>query len=158
MPQYDQMNRGAADIKRLNENRQGSLLDFIEDFESLPGYVDDYETLLTDNRIWKAATWWILLASFRRACAQPGFYRADVARVGRCPGICAKNNPTRVYERIDFDIPVGTNGDSMTLIWFACRNCAKIEPHHQAVRGLVAQRTLAPLSATTTKLRRLRGQ
>src|SRR5881628_2602027 len=40
-------------IKRLNENRQGSLLDFIEDFTNrFPTYVDEYETLLTDNRIW----------------------------------------------------------------------------------------------------------
>jgi NADH-quinone oxidoreductase subunit D len=56
MPQYQAMKtRNAREMKALNENRQGSLLDFIEDFtRRFPAYVDDYETLLTDNRIWKA--------------------------------------------------------------------------------------------------------
>src|SRR6478752_73280 len=55
MPQYQAMkSRNEREMKALNENRQGSLLDFIEDFtRRFPGYVDDYETLLTDNRIWK---------------------------------------------------------------------------------------------------------
>src|SRR4051812_20577196 len=54
MPQYDLSNRNKKEVERLNANRQGSLLDFLEDFTSrFPAYVDDYETLLTDNRIWK---------------------------------------------------------------------------------------------------------
>jgi len=49
--------KNEADLKRLNANRQGSLLDFIEDFtDRFPKYVDEYETLLTDNRIWKQRT------------------------------------------------------------------------------------------------------
>ncbi len=58
MPQYQSTNqRSAAEIARLNGNRQGSLLDFVEDFTNrFPGYVDDYETLLTENRIWKQRT------------------------------------------------------------------------------------------------------
>ena len=41
-------------VKEMNQNREGSLLDFIWDFtERFPACVDDYETLLTDNRIWK---------------------------------------------------------------------------------------------------------
>ena len=55
MPQYlANKIRGEKAVKKLNENRQGSLLDFIEDFTNrFPAYVDEYETLLTDNRIWK---------------------------------------------------------------------------------------------------------
>src|SRR6201981_250400 len=58
MPQYTVTHRrNAKEIARLNANRQGSLLDFIEDFpRRFPGYVDDYETLLTENRIWKQRT------------------------------------------------------------------------------------------------------
>ena len=58
MPQYQPSRfRSASDLKALNRNRQGSLLDFIEDFtERFPGCVDDYETLLTENRIWKQRT------------------------------------------------------------------------------------------------------
>src|SRR5215212_2819265 len=53
MPLYmAQHTRNARTMKALNENRQGSLLDFIEDFTNrFPVYVDEYETLLTDNRI-----------------------------------------------------------------------------------------------------------
>ncbi|HID50336.1 MAG TPA: NADH-quinone oxidoreductase subunit D, partial [Chromatiales bacterium] len=62
-----------ADVARLNQNRSGSLLDFIEDFtERFPGYVDEYETLLTDNRIWKQRTVNIGVVSPERAL-QLGF-------------------------------------------------------------------------------------
>ena len=52
MPQYEVSRiKNAETVKKLNQNRQGSLLDFIEDFtRRFPKYVDDYETLLTDNR------------------------------------------------------------------------------------------------------------
>jgi NADH-quinone oxidoreductase subunit D len=55
MPQYKASKvRNAAAIKELNVNRQGSLLDFLQDFcNRFPTYIDEYETLLTDNRIWK---------------------------------------------------------------------------------------------------------
>src|SRR5690606_585396 len=56
MPQHkmDSKYRSKREIKQFNENRDGSLLDFIEAFtERFPKCVDEYETLLTDNRIWK---------------------------------------------------------------------------------------------------------
>lgn len=55
MPKYELNKFKNADaIKRLNENRSGSMLDFLQDFtDRFPRYVDEYETLLTDNRIWK---------------------------------------------------------------------------------------------------------
>ena len=58
MPQHEATKfRSTKEISKLNENRQGSLLDFIEDFTNrFPTYVDEYETLLTDNRIWKQRT------------------------------------------------------------------------------------------------------
>ncbi|HKC44783.1 MAG TPA: NADH-quinone oxidoreductase subunit D, partial [Burkholderiales bacterium] len=50
MPQYRPSGfRSEKEVAKLNEARSGSLLDFIEDFTNrFPGYVDDYETLLTD--------------------------------------------------------------------------------------------------------------
>jgi NADH-quinone oxidoreductase subunit D len=56
------------------------VLDFLEDFtESFPGYVDEYETLLTDNRIWKQRTVGIGVvdAGSRQGA---GFHRPDAAR------------------------------------------------------------------------------
>jgi len=71
MPQYrSQVSRTERALREMNENRQGSLLDFIEDFTNrFPAYVDDYETLLTDNRIWKQRTVGIGVVSPERAIA-----------------------------------------------------------------------------------------
>ena len=68
-------------MARRNGAREGSLLDFIEDFtQRFPGYVDEYETLLTDNRIWKQRTVGIGVVSPERAAAA-GLYRAHAARL-----------------------------------------------------------------------------
>ena len=100
-----------ADIKRLNENRGGSVLDFIEDFtKRFPGAVDEYETLLTDNRIWKQRLVDIAIVSPERAL-QLGLTGAML----RGSGIewdLRRKQPYAMYEQMDFDIPVGTNGDS----------------------------------------------
>src|SRR6185295_9177780 len=71
MPQYAaQRPRNARVMKEMNANRQGTLLDFIEDFtKRFPGYVDDYETLLTENRIWKQRTVGIGVVTAERAMA-----------------------------------------------------------------------------------------
>jgi NADH-quinone oxidoreductase subunit D len=111
MPQYESTNqRSAAEIARLNANRQGSLLDFIEDFtDRFPGYVDDYETLLTDNRIWKQRTVGIGVVSPERAQAL-GF-TGPMLRGSGVAWDLRKKQPYEVYGRMDFDIPVGTHGD-----------------------------------------------
>ena len=95
---------------RLNENRQGSLLDFIEDFtRRFPGYVDEYETLLTDNRIWKQRTVGIGVVSPERALAL-GF-TGPMLRGSGVEWDLRKKQPYEVYEDLAFDIPVGVTGD-----------------------------------------------
>jgi NADH-quinone oxidoreductase subunit D len=102
--------RSAKEINKLNENRQGSFLDFIEDFTNrFPTYVDEYETLLTDNRIWKQRTVGVGVVSPERALAL-GMTGAML----RGSGIewdLRKKQPYEVYADLDFDIPVGVNGD-----------------------------------------------
>ena len=96
--------------KSLNENRQGSLLDFIEDFtDRFPTYVDEYETLLTDNRIWKQRLVGIGVVSPDRAKAL-GF-TGPMLRGSGVEWDLRKKQPYEVYDQIDFDIPVGVNGD-----------------------------------------------
>src|SRR3990167_8724942 len=58
MPQYKKSRwHSEKEVKKMNTNREGSLLDFIEDFTNrFPKLVDEYETLLTDNRIFKQRT------------------------------------------------------------------------------------------------------
>jgi NADH-quinone oxidoreductase subunit D len=111
MPQYTTMQgRNAEAMKRLNENRQGSLLDFIDDFtRRFPKYVDEYETLLTDNRIWKQRLVGIGVVSPERAL-QLGF-TGPMLRGSGIAWDLRKKQPYEVYDKMDFDIPIGTNGD-----------------------------------------------
>jgi NADH-quinone oxidoreductase subunit D len=111
MPQYQPSKwHNEKDVKRLNANRQGSLLDFIWDFtERFPKHVDDYETLLTDNRIWKQRTVGIAVVPPERAL-QLGF-TGPMLRGSGVEWDLRKKQPYEVYHRLDFDIPVGVNGD-----------------------------------------------
>jgi NADH-quinone oxidoreductase subunit D len=111
MPQYqDSPLRSKDDVKRLNTNRTGSLLDFVEDFTSrFPGLVGEYETLLTDNRIWKQRTVGIGVVSPERAKAL-GF-TGPMLRGSGVEWDLRKKQPYEVYERVEFEIPVGVNGD-----------------------------------------------
>ena len=112
MPQYEPSRfRSERDLKELNRNRQGSLLDFIEDFtQRFPKYVDDYETLLTENRIWKQRTVGVGVVSPERALAR-GF-TGPMLRGSGIAWDLRKKQPYEVYDRLEFDIPVGKNGDT----------------------------------------------
>ena len=111
MPQYQPSPiHNARAIARMNENRQGSLLDFIEDFtRRFPTYVDEYETLLTENRIWKQRTVGIGVVTPERAKAL-GF-TGPMLRGSGVAWDLRKKQPYAVYDRVQFDIPVGTTGD-----------------------------------------------
>jgi len=111
MPQYGPSKfRSAKDITRLNETRQGSLLDFIEAFtQRFPKYVDEYETLLTDNRIWKQRLVGIGVVAPERALAL-GF-TGPMLRGSGVEWDLRKKQPYEVYDRLEFEIPIGSNGD-----------------------------------------------
>jgi NADH-quinone oxidoreductase subunit D len=111
MPQYAVSPlRNAKTVKSQNENRQGSLLDFIEDFVNrFPKYVDEYETLLTDNRIWKQRTVDVGIVTPERALALG--MTGPMLRGSGVAWDLRKTQPYEVYANMDFDIPVGVNGD-----------------------------------------------
>ncbi|HWZ73890.1 MAG TPA: NADH-quinone oxidoreductase subunit D [Casimicrobiaceae bacterium] len=111
MPQYQVSKiHNAKAIARMNVNRHGSVLDFIEDFtRRFPGYVDEYETLLTDNRIWKQRTVGIGVVTPERAMAL-GF-TGPMLRGSGVAWDLRKKQPYAVYDRMLFDIPLGTTGD-----------------------------------------------
>ncbi len=112
MPLYEKSRwHSDADIIRLNANRGGSVLDFLDDFTTrFPSYVDEYETLLTDNRIWKQRLVDVGIVSPERAL-QLGLTGAMLRGSG-VEWDLRKKQPYEVYDKLDFDIPVGTNGDS----------------------------------------------
>jgi len=111
MPQYQTSRyRSESQVRQLNENRQGSLLDFIEDFtDRFPQRIDEYETLLTENRVWKQRTVGIGVVSPERAI-QLGF-SGPMLRGSGIEWDLRKKQPYAVYDRMDFDVPVGVNGD-----------------------------------------------
>jgi NADH-quinone oxidoreductase subunit D len=111
MPKYKESKwKSAAEVSKLNEVRSGSLLDFIEDFVTrFPKLVDEYETLLTDNRIWKQRLVKVGVVSPERAL-QLGF-TGPMLRGSGIAWDLRKKQSYAVYDRLDFDIPVGVTGD-----------------------------------------------
>jgi NADH-quinone oxidoreductase subunit D len=111
MPQYRaQHTRNAKVLGEMNANRQGSLLDFIGDFtQRFPKCVDDYETLLTENRIWKQRTVGIGVVTPERAMAL-GF-SGPMLRGSGIEWDLRRKQPYEVYDKLDFQVPIGKNGD-----------------------------------------------
>jgi NADH-quinone oxidoreductase subunit D len=128
MPQYSASKwHSEAEVSKLNDGRQGSMLDFIESFaDRFPGCVDDYETLLTDNRIWKQRTVDIGIVTPERA-VELGF-TGPMLRGSGVEWDLRKKQPYEVYPDLDFDIPVGVNGDCYD------RYLVRIEEMRQSAR------------------------
>ena len=111
MPKYQVSRwRSQKSADRMNAARGGSLLDFIDEFASrFPKAIDEYETLLTDNRIWKQRTVNIGVVTPERAMAL-GF-TGPMLRGSGIAWDLRKKQPYEIYADLDFDIPVGVNGD-----------------------------------------------
>jgi NADH-quinone oxidoreductase subunit D len=128
MPKYQASRwRSQKEVDQLNEARTGSMLDFIEAFaRRFPAAIDEYETLLTDNRIWRQRTVNIGVVSPERAL-QLGFSGPMIRGSGIAWDL-RKKQPYEVYDRMDFDIPVGVNGDCFD------RYLVRVEEMRQSVR------------------------
>jgi NADH-quinone oxidoreductase subunit D len=111
MPKYRESKwKNAAEVKRLNDSRSGSLLDFVEDFvRRFPAIIDEYETLLTDNRIWKQRLVNVGIVTPERAM-QLGFSGPMLRGCGVAWDLRRKQ-PYEVYDQLEFDVPVGVTGD-----------------------------------------------
>lgn len=103
--------RSDKDLERQNIGRDGSVLDFIENFtDRFPKLVDEYETLLTDNRIWKQRT--VDIGIIPPDLARQLGFTGPMIRGSGIPWDLRRKEPYEVYDRLDFEIPVGVNGDS----------------------------------------------
>jgi NADH-quinone oxidoreductase subunit D len=111
MPKYKVSKwKSQKEINDLNKERDGSLLDFLEIFcERFKSKIADYETLLTDNRIWKQRTVDIGIVSPERAL-QLGF-TGPMLRGSGIAWDLRKKQPYEVYDKMKFSIPVGKNVD-----------------------------------------------
>ena len=112
MPKYEKSSlRNKEELNKLNYNREGSLLDFLDDFvQRFPECIDEYENLLTDNRIWKQRTVGIGVVEADRAL-ELGF-TGPMLRGSGVGWDLRKKQPYEVYDKLDFDIPIGKTGDS----------------------------------------------
>ena len=111
MPQYKESpwHKG-RDLKQRNSWREGSMLDYLEAFtDDFPHKVDEYETLLTDNRIWKQRTVGIGVVSPQEALAWG--MSGPMLRGSGIEWDLRKKQPYAMYHKMDFDIPVGVKGD-----------------------------------------------
>jgi NADH-quinone oxidoreductase subunit D len=111
MPQYKESRwHKGADLNRRNAWREGSMLDFLDVFaDDFPHRVDEYETLLTDNRIWKQRTVGIGVVSPEQALAWG--MTGPMLRGSGIEWDLRKKQPYAMYDKMDFDIPVGVQGD-----------------------------------------------
>jgi len=111
MPKYNVSKWKSSDeVKLLNKDREGSLLDFLDSFcERFVNKIHEYETLLTDNRIWKQRTVDIGIVSPERAL-QLGF-TGPMLRGSGIAWDLRKKQPYEVYNKLNFSIPIGKNGD-----------------------------------------------
>ncbi|HEY9132434.1 MAG TPA: NADH-quinone oxidoreductase subunit D [Dyella sp.] len=98
------------DLKRLNSWREGSMLDFLDAFTAdFPKRVDEYEELLTNNRIWKQRT--VGIGVISPELAQAWGMTGAMLRGSGIAWDLRKKQPYAKYAQMDFDIPVGVNGD-----------------------------------------------
>ena len=111
MPQYKESRwHKGGNLKRMNEWREGSMLDFLEAFcKDFYGKVDEYETLLTDNRIWKQRTVGIGVVTPEQAFAWG--MSGPMLRGSGVAWDLRRKQPYAAYANVDFDIPLGTKGD-----------------------------------------------
>ena len=103
------------------------LLEKIQAFtEKFIGYVDEYETLLTENRIWKQRT--VDIGVVDKDAALDWGFTGPMIRGSGVAWDLRKTQPYDVYDKMEFDIPVGATGDSYD------RYLIRIEEMRQANR------------------------
>jgi len=111
MPKYNESKwHKGKDLERLNRWRGGSMLDFLDAFcADFPRRVDEYEELLTNNRIWKQRTVDIGIIPPEQALAWG--MSGPMLRGSGVEWDLRKKQPYAKYAEVDFDIPVGVKGD-----------------------------------------------
>ncbi len=120
--------RSQKTIDKLNKPRQGDVLDFLEDFCDRfdNKHMPEYKALLVGNRIWKQRVVGIGVVSAERAI-ELGF-TGPMLRGSGVEWDIRKKNPYSVYDQLEFDVPVGVNGDCYD------RFLVRIEEMNQSVR------------------------
>ncbi len=83
--------------------------DIVQFTENLPKLLDDIESLLTENRIWKQRTVEIGVITERQA--KDWGLTGPILRSVGVPWDLRKAEPCDIYDELDFNIPTGSYGD-----------------------------------------------
>ena len=132
----------------VHQDLPTGLLDEIRDWaNAFPAFIDDLETLLTDNRIFKQRTVEIGVVSEKEAL--------DLGMSGPCirasgvPWDLRKSQPYDVYAEMDFDVPIGKTGDCYA------RYLVRVEEMRQSLRIIhqcIAEMPEGPVLAENNKV------
>jgi len=115
--------------------------------EQFPKSIDDVEDLLTENRIFKQRTVDIGVATAEQA--MDWGFTGPMLRASGVPWDLRKAQPYDVYDRMDFDIPIGRNGDCYD------RYTIRIEEMRQSlriIRQCIEQMPEGPVRTTDRKI------
>ena len=77
--------------------------------ERLPKFIDDMENLLTENRVFKQRT--VDIGAVSSADAIAWGFTGPMLRAANVPWDLRRAQPYDVYDRMDFEVPVGLTGD-----------------------------------------------
>lgn len=103
------------------------LLEDIEVFNNnFLGYLADVETLLNNNRIWKQRLVGVGVVSQKQA--MDWGFSGPMLRGSGIEWDLRKSNPYDIYDELDFDVPIGTQGDCYD------RYLVRIEEMYQSVK------------------------
>ncbi|MCE3255151.1 MAG: NADH-quinone oxidoreductase subunit [Rickettsiaceae bacterium] len=132
----------------VHQDLPAGLLEDIKKFaDGYIKYVDDLENLLTDNRIFKQRMVGIGVVSPEQALDW-GFTGPMIRGSGIAWDL-RKSQPYEVYDKMDFDVPVGKNGDSYD------RYLIRVEEMRQSIRIIkqcIEQMPQGPVSTTDHKI------
>ena len=94
----------------VHQDLPAGLTDRIGDFiEAFPKRIDEIEALLTENRIWKQRT--VDIGVVTPEQAMDWGFSGPMLRGSGVAWDLRKAQPYDVYDRLDFDIPIGKHGD-----------------------------------------------
>ena len=111
----------------VHQDLPDGLLDDIAKWsESFPGFVEDMESLLTNNRIFKQRT--VDIGAVNQDEAQSLGFTGPCIRASGLPWDLRKSRPYDCYSELDFDIPIGKTGDCYA------RYLVRVEEMRQSLR------------------------
>jgi NADH-quinone oxidoreductase subunit D len=94
----------------VHQDMPAGLAEDIHGFcETFPSRIDDLEELLTENRIFKQRT--VNIGKVSAADALDWGFTGPMLRASGVPWDLRKAQPYETYAEMDFDIPIGKNGD-----------------------------------------------